>query len=87
MLDVGQASAGTATSFVTTVPPGACTVTLVGGALSTNFGIGTATTGNGCPLPANGVVTFPSYPGSKGGNLYVIGTAATAIGYIVSTGG
>lgn len=86
MITPGQVSVGTATTLVGTVPPGVCNITLIGGPLISYIGAGTATTTNGMPLPPNAVVNIAGYPGSKGVTLYGIGTAATVIGFAVSTG-
>jgi hypothetical protein len=94
VITAGQTAVGTATTLVGYVPPGVCTVILVGGFATVYYGVGgvggtALTTSNGGVLPSAAIVAIPCYPGSKGGPLYALSSVGSSvtIGYTVSTGG
>jgi hypothetical protein len=85
---MGQAAV-TGTVPIFTVPPGPCAVTMYVATGAVYVGTSTVlTTATGMSVPTT-PVTFESFPGSRGAQLYgTVGTAATtvAINYVVSTG-
>ncbi len=97
MLDINQASVGTVTTAICTIPPGPCMVVLSSDPGSTGtayVGITPAGTANalsgsnGMPLAAGQSVTFAGYKGSAGASLSGFckaGSAAT-VGFLISTG-
>ena len=90
-LITGQYTAGTASQVAFMQPPGPCVVTMTSDKSSANtayIGAGaTVTVSNGTPLIPSGAVSWAAYPGSKGGPVSVTtsGTAATTVGWIIST--
>lgn len=74
-----------------TVPPGVGAVTITVAAANTTFVyVGTSnsvTTANGAPVIGGSQVTIPLYQGSKGTDLYAIGSVAgpTPVGIFLST--
>lgn len=78
---------GSAQEFVV-VPPGPCTLIIsnTGGAAVTVGTGSNLTTGNGITIPNNAPpVAVPGYPGSAATQLYVIGTAADTVCWMLST--
>lgn len=80
-----SAGAATAAGFLCTVPPGPCDVVLSNGTTGTVYvSPSTASTASTLGVAVNGgasPVTFSTYPGSKGCNLYASG----AVTYLIST--
>ena len=78
-LVLGQGTAGTAATFITTVPPGPYHLTLVTGGTAVAIGTSTTTTlTNGALIPANGSVVYTGFTGATGAILYGISANGTA---------
>lgn len=88
MISASQAAVGTAATLVAAVPPGPVTVLISNTSTGTVFIGGTGvTTTNGYGIPAGAQADLTGWPGSKGQNLYAVGTAATSLGVLTITGG
>jgi hypothetical protein len=80
-----------ASAKLCTVPPGTGSVTITVAAPNTTFVyIGTAgpvSATNGAPIAGGSSVTIPLFPGSRGTDLYAIGSVAgpTPVGVFIST--
>jgi hypothetical protein len=87
MLTGGQVTAGTASTSLSVVPPGPCSVTIVNSGTATAYlGFGTAATASGIPLPSGAVFPFFGYQGSQGSRISVVTAAGSAsVGWLLST--
>jgi hypothetical protein len=88
MISAEQAAVGTAATMVVAVPPGPCTVLLSNTSAGPVFIGGTGvTSANGYGIPAGAQVDITGWPGSRGQNLYAVGSAATTLGVLTITSG
>jgi hypothetical protein len=95
MLDLGQRAVSTTPTFVTTMPPGVCALTLVANGTAATITVvpagavapGTVfTVGTGAMLPANVPVTYPGFPASRGADVYAIAASGSVtVSYLIST--
>lgn len=88
----GQASIGTASTTLFTMPPGSAVVTINSGTVSTataylGFGANAATTTSGYILDPGRTLTFAAYTRSGGGNISAVttGSSAATLSWVIST--
>lgn len=89
-ITANQLNPTTSSQNLVFVPPGVGSVTITNvSGVTVYIGTGTVTTGDGFPIPNNAPpVTFPTYPGSKGAQLTVIGGSGSItgpVGWLLST--
>jgi hypothetical protein len=93
MIDPIPGSVPNTAVLLCTVPPGVGSVTISVAAANTTFvyvgTTNTVTSTNGAAIVGGSSVTIPTYPGSKGTQLWAIGSVAgpTPVGVFISTGG
>ena len=90
-LVTGQATFGTVSTVLFTMPPGPAVVTINSGTISTStayiaVGSGAATTTNGFILDPGRAITYATYVKSPGGTVNAIAAATnTTLSWIISS--
>ena len=97
MITFGQVTVGTAATFITSMPPGPCTLTLVvnntvsGTAPAATpiyvGGTNTVTVSNGAPVLGNSSITYTGFQGSRAMRFWAAAGGNTPVGFHLCSDG